>query len=56
MVDPTKFSGIEAIPAAVDYLNSGKSIGKVSTQRLVLGAARPCVCMSVCAHPSKITA
>eukprot|EP00983_Pelagomonas_calceolata_P058309 1145431-Pelagomonas_calceolata.AAC.3 len=28
MVDPRRFDGIEAVPAAVDHLNSGKSIGK----------------------------
>ncbi|KAF5830042.1 hypothetical protein DUNSADRAFT_15083 [Dunaliella salina] len=32
MVDPRRFDGIEAIPAAVDHLNSGKSIGKVVVQ------------------------
>jgi hypothetical protein len=28
-VDPTQFRGIESIPAAVEYLLSGKNCGKV---------------------------
>jgi NADPH-dependent curcumin reductase CurA len=28
-VDPTEFRGIESIPAAVEYLLSGKNWGKV---------------------------
>jgi hypothetical protein len=28
-IDPTQFNGIESIPAAVEYLLSGKNCGKV---------------------------